>query len=121
MAADLTQFHPLFRHALGRVPDELRAMGWEPHVPSGMRTAAQLAEKIRKGYSKTMKSWHVKSTFARLPADTESFDAVLGNAADASGRRWGWSGPAETEAPSSGWTFVGWPKNMVATGAATGR
>ena len=97
MAADFAQFHPVFRHALGRILDELRGIGWEPRVASGMRTAAQQAEKLRKGYSKTMKSWHVRSTFGLLPLDQESFDVVFGNAADVIDRRWGWSGPASSK------------------------
>ncbi len=41
-----------------------------------------------------MKSWHVPSTEAYLPADASSFYVIHGNAADIVDERYGWGGPA---------------------------
>lgn len=53
---------------------ELEAMGFQPKIAEGRRTLEQQAEKVRKGYSKTMNSNHLH-----------------GNAADIIDKRWGWS------------------------------
>ncbi|RMG19279.1 MAG: M15 family peptidase, partial [Planctomycetota bacterium] len=66
-----------FRPKVVRILQRLQQKGWQPRVASGRRTLAQQREKVRKGYSKTLRSWH-----------------LLGRAADIVDRRWGWNGPA---------------------------
>jgi len=86
--------HPVFKSSLERTLAGLKTLGWQPYIDNISRTSAEQAEKVRQGYSKTMRSWHVDSTAAILPHDRASFDVVHGNAADIVDRRYGWGGPA---------------------------
>jgi len=92
---DFSQFHPLFQMALREIFRDLRALGWQPRVASGLRTPQQQADKVRKGYSKTMRSWHVTSTIGILPVGRDKYDVVRGQAADIVDARYGWDGPAK--------------------------
>jgi peptidoglycan L-alanyl-D-glutamate endopeptidase CwlK len=92
--ASLDRLHPVFKVRLQRVLRELRSLGWQPVAQQTIRTAAQQADKVKKGYSKTMRSWHVQSTLGMLPASGHSYYEVRGNAADVVDRRYGWAGPA---------------------------
>lgn len=91
---DFLQFHPLFQTKLRTIFRELRALGWRPKIGSGLRTSGEQAEKVRLGYSKTMASWHVRSTIGILPLNKRSYDVVYGNAADIVDERYGWGGVA---------------------------
>jgi hypothetical protein len=102
----LDRFHPVFRHALGLILGELRSLGWQPRIASGMRITAEQAEKVRHGYSKTMRSWHVASTVGMLPVSRASFVEVNGNAADIVDSRYGWEGPAADKS-SKFWRELG--------------
>jgi hypothetical protein len=74
---NLDGLDPTFRPKIINILRRLQAQGWQPRVASGRRTLAEQREKVRKGYSKTLKSWHLK-----------------GLAADIIDRRWGWGGEA---------------------------
>lgn len=91
---DLSRLHPVFRFRVQQVLADLQALGWQPVVASAIRSSAEQTEKVKKGYSKTMHSWHVPSTMAMLRADKSSFNVVNGNAADIVDKRYGWDGPA---------------------------
>ena len=67
---------PELRSKVENILRGLVARGWHPRVAEGIRTIEQQREKVRKGYSKTMNSKHLK-----------------GLAADIIDRRWGWEGP----------------------------
>ncbi len=75
--SNLSGLQPDFRAKVERVLRRLQAKGWQPRVAEGRRTRAQQAEKVRRGYSRTMNSRH-----------------LTGRAADIVDRRWGWEGPA---------------------------
>lgn len=50
-----------FRQKVQAVLDTLRAKGYpDAKIIEGMRTVEQQREKVRKGYSKTMRSYHLK-------------------------------------------------------------
>lgn len=51
--------HPAFIPRLRVIIAELRKAGYEPVIASGCRSKAEQAEKVRKGYSRTMNSDHV--------------------------------------------------------------
>lgn len=74
---NLSGLEPSFREKVVRILRRLQAKGWQPRVGSGRRTLEEQKEKVRKGYSKTLKSWHLK-----------------GLAADIIDSRWGWGGEA---------------------------
>src|SRR5262245_51782364 len=84
--------HPAFASALRKILGELQALGWEPRIAELRRTPRQQAVKVRQGYSKTKKSWHVDSTIGLLPAGGGQMQVVQGNAADIVDNRYGWSG-----------------------------
>jgi hypothetical protein len=92
----LEQAHPIFKDALRQILAELRLLGWKPKIWHIKRTKAEQAEKVKKGYSKTMKSWHVDSTEGLLPAGRISYDVIQGNAADIVDSRYAWSGEASS-------------------------
>ena len=92
--ASLDGLHPVFRQNLRRILAELKKGGWEPIVAQTIRTPRQQAEKVKRGVSWTMHSWHVPSTMATLPYTSSSYLEVRGNAADVVDRRYGWEGPA---------------------------
>jgi hypothetical protein len=91
---DQFHFHPVFKFQVEKILGELEAMGWRPKIASAKRTTAEQAEKLKKGYSKTMHSWHVESTRSILPEGKSAYSVVLGNAADVVDKRYGWGGPA---------------------------
>lgn len=93
-AAFLRQAHPIFKMRLVAILAELRALGWQPRIWHVTRTETEQAEKVKKGYSKTMKSWHVESTEGHLPAGPGRADIVHGSAADIVDRRYAWEGKA---------------------------
>jgi D-alanyl-D-alanine carboxypeptidase len=86
--------HPVFRLALGKILAELKRAGWQPYIDNISRTSAEQAEKMRQGYSRTMRSWHVETTIATLPHGSCALDVVHGNAADIVDARYKWAGPA---------------------------
>ena len=96
MPADLSAVHPLFLHVLNGILADLRALGWQPIVAEAVRTPEQQAVKVKDGHSKTMHSWHVPSTTARLAETRNSYSIVRGAAADIVDRRYGWGGPAKS-------------------------
>ncbi len=73
---NLSGLRPGFRAKVERILRRLQSLGWQPRVAEGRRSVAQQREKVRKGYSKTMNSYH-----------------LYGNAADIIDRRWGWKIP----------------------------
>lgn len=66
-----------FKPKVVAVLKELAGKGWKPYVAEGLRNKTQQAEKVKKGYSKTMNSMH-----------------LTGQAADIVDYRWGWGGEA---------------------------
>jgi hypothetical protein len=86
--------HPVFASVLRKILHDLLAAGWQPKIVELKRTREQQAEKVKRGYSKTMKSWHVPSTVGLLPAGRGQLQTVAGEAADIVDARYGWSGPA---------------------------
>jgi hypothetical protein len=55
----ISELKPEFQPIVIKVMKGLIALGHEPKVYEGLRTKAQQAEKVRLGYSKTMKSYHL--------------------------------------------------------------
>lgn len=55
---NLRGIDPEFRPKIIKVLRELTALGWQPYAAEGIRTKSQQAEKVKKGYSKTMFSAH---------------------------------------------------------------
>jgi hypothetical protein len=94
--AFLEQAHPIFKVVLKQVLADLRALGWQPKIVHIKRTKAEQAEKVKKGYSKTMKSWHVDSTEGVMPVGRGAYEVVQGNAADVVDSRYGWGGQASS-------------------------
>lgn len=92
--ANLDQLHPVFRMTLDKILRELAQRGWQPVVAEATRNESRQAEKVKKGFSKTMHSWHVPSTAAILWETKNTYSIVRGNAADVVDRRYGWGGPA---------------------------
>ena len=92
--ADLSKLHPLFRQRVESILRDLRQLGWQPVVAEGVRSREQQLEKVNKGYSKTMQSWHVPGTAKAAWRAGNSYDVVVGGAADIVDQRFGWHGPA---------------------------
>lgn len=90
----LNQCHPVFRLALLKVLADLRAKNWQPEIRELIRTPEQQKAKMKAGYSKTMRSWHVPSTYGKLPTEDGRVQEVNGQAADIVDRRYAWGGPA---------------------------
>lgn len=65
-----------FKPIVWEILTRLEALGYQPYVCEGRRTVEQQREKVRKGYSKTMKSYH-----------------LTGNAADIVDKRYMWNIP----------------------------
>lgn len=86
--------HPVFMSALQQIIAELKSLNWQPYVDNISRTSAEQAQKVRQGYSKTMRSWHVDTTMATLPHGPTAVDTVHGNAADVVDQRYHWGGAA---------------------------
>jgi hypothetical protein len=75
---------------------ELAELGWQPRIVSVRRTKEQQAEKVKKGYSKTMQSWHVAGTQRVLGEDGYSVSRINGAAADIVDNRYWWNGLAKS-------------------------
>jgi hypothetical protein len=84
--------HPVFKFSLDKILAELKRLNWRPYIDNISRTSAEQAEKVRLGYSKTMRSWHVETTAATLAHGSTGLDVVHGNAADSRRRalQMGW-------------------------------
>ncbi|RPI23442.1 MAG: M15 family peptidase [Acidobacteria bacterium] len=91
---DINQAHPVFKLRLERILADLTSLGWKPRIASLKRSTAEQAEKVKQGYSKTMRSWHVESTVGMLPVGRDRFNQVFGSAADIIDKRYGWAGLA---------------------------
>ena len=48
-------FQPIVKEILKR----LRRLGWQPKVAEGLRTLAQQQDKVKRGYSQTLNSYHL--------------------------------------------------------------
>src|SRR5690348_15900385 len=92
--ADLSRLNPVFKWKLNLILSDLKSLGWQPKVASGVRTSREQAEKLRKGYFKAMHSWHVPGTTQIMPAGSAAVEEVYGSAADVVDGRYGWRGPA---------------------------
>jgi len=55
-----------FKPIVLEIMTRLEAKGWQPVVAEGRRTVAQQREKVRKGYSKTMNSYHLSGMAADI-------------------------------------------------------
>ena len=95
-AQKLAEAHPVFVLALRPIMKELFALGWQPRIVSVRRTKEQQAEKVKKGYSKTMQSWHVAGTQRILAHDRQSASEIHGAAADIIDDRYWWNGVAKS-------------------------
>src|SRR5512132_3482491 len=95
--ADISHIHPIFKFKLDLILADLKLLGWEPIIASGVRTPAEQAEKVKQGFSQTMHSWHVLGTAQMIPAGRAAIDEVHGSAADVVDRRYGWDGRAQNK------------------------
>lgn len=92
--AESHQFHPVFQQRLNAILGELRSLGWRPIVDrDAVRTLEEEQQKVNEGKSKTLKSWHVRSTVGHFRENGMLY-TVRGNAADIVDERWLWGGPA---------------------------
>ena len=89
----LRSLHPVFRSKVKSVLEELKENGWQPVVWQGKRTSEEQAEKVRKGFSRTLYSWHVQTTSNMMSTGLDRVDIVYGAAADIVDQRWRWEGP----------------------------
>lgn len=55
-----------FKPIVLEIMTRLEAKGWQPQVIEGRRTIAQQREKVAKGYSKTMHSYHLTGMAADI-------------------------------------------------------
>lgn len=62
----LNKLNPQLQAVIVEVFTKLEAKGWQPIIAEGCRTVAQQREKVRKGYSRTMNSYHVKCKAADI-------------------------------------------------------
>jgi hypothetical protein len=90
----LAYAHPVFAVPLRRILRALQDLDWRPRIVYIKRTEAEQTEKVRLGYSSTMRSWHVPSTAGLLRAGRGQVQVVHGNAADIVDDRYGWDGVA---------------------------
>lgn len=98
--SNLEGLKPEFRAKVENILRKLQAKGWQPKVAEGLRTVEQQKEKVRKGYSKTLKSKHLDGLAADIidkrygwgkeAADTNfQFWKDLGECAKNEGVTWG--------------------------------
>jgi hypothetical protein len=59
MDKKLLQLDPQFQPIVSKILDALTAKGWQPIIAEGKRTVEQQREKVKMGYSQTMKSYHL--------------------------------------------------------------
>lgn len=57
---------PTFKPIVLEILTRLEKKGWQPIVAEGRRTVEQQKEKVRLGYSKTMKSYHLTGKAADI-------------------------------------------------------
>jgi len=88
------RIHPVFKVSLEKIVIDLDGLRWQPYVDNITRSSAEQAEKMKQGYSRTMRSWNVDTTSATLPYGHTSLDVVHGNAADIVDVRYKWGGAA---------------------------
>lgn len=55
-----------FKPIVLEIARQLEAKGWQPQVIEGRRTVAQQREKVRRGVSKTMNSYHLSGMAADI-------------------------------------------------------
>jgi len=55
-----------FKPIVLEIMTRLETKGWKPQVIEGRRTLAQQKEKVKKGYSKTMRSYHLTGMAADI-------------------------------------------------------
>jgi hypothetical protein len=67
-----------FRHKVAQVLVQLEARGESPRIYETKRTLAEQIEKVRKGYSKTIKSFHLKRGSDGGARAADIADAVTG-------------------------------------------
>lgn len=75
---------------------DLAELSWQPRIVSVRRTKEQQAEKLKKGYSKTMQSWHVSGTHRVMAENKQSLYGINGDAADIVDNRYWWNGLAKS-------------------------
>jgi len=92
----LNELHPVFRHTVELILNDLRKLGWEPKIIFARRTEEQQRDAIRRGASHTMLSWHVEHTIGLLPAGAR-LQVVRGNAVDVVDKRYLWEGKAKSK------------------------
>ncbi|MER2520898.1 MAG: glucosaminidase domain-containing protein [Bdellovibrionales bacterium] len=96
----LDHLDPRFAERLGLVMDDLKQQGYDAVIGSGERTVAEQADKVRQGYSHTMKSNHLHRDGNDVTAvditqrgkpwgGSEAFQQALGKAAKSHGLEWG--------------------------------
>ncbi len=102
----LGEAHPAFALTLRQIIKDLSGLGWQPRIVSVRRTKEQQAEKLKKGYSKTMQSWHVKGTHRVIAEDNQSLTGINGDAADIVDNRYWWNGLAKSH-DFKFWTDLG--------------
>lgn len=79
MQVSVCVLDPVFAKKVRLILAELEEMGWQPRIAEACRTLDQQKEKVRLGYSKTLRSKH-----------------LTGRAVDVIDRRFGWHGPASS-------------------------
>jgi len=66
-----------FKPIVLEIMTRLEAKGWRPIVAEGLRTRAHQAEKVRKGYSTTMNSYHLTGMAADIVDKRYNWDIPL--------------------------------------------
>jgi len=64
--AAYSSLDPKFQPVVKEILTRLEALGYQPIVAEGRRTPKQQAEKVRLGYSKTLKSYHISGLAADI-------------------------------------------------------
>lgn len=62
----LESLDPRFKPIVIEILTKLEVLGWSPIVAEGRRTAQQQQEKVRLGYSQTLKSYHLTGLAADI-------------------------------------------------------
>jgi hypothetical protein len=65
---------PKFKPLVLEILTQLEALGYKPIVAEGRRTLAQQREKVRKGYSTTMNSYHLSGMAADIVDSRYNWD-----------------------------------------------
>lgn len=66
MAGGIDSLQPDFKPIVEEMIAKLKEKGWQPYVAEGRRTIEEQKEKVRRGYSTTMNSYHLSGFAADI-------------------------------------------------------